>query len=252
MPLRRRVMRKKRSYTRKRRTTVRKLYKMVRRQRPEMKRVRFAHTALGQNPFSPSLSQVNFASPVSYDNGTKIAALCSSIPQGVGDSNRVGSKITLRGVHIDLIGQIKDGLTSFNTYQQLRLLLISPKRHGPLLGGAPDAQTFSQRLFTNVSGELQWAAPVDTDNFRVLYDKRVYLTWKPTVSAAQNLSYSAPSVRRFRKFVRFNKTIQWPIGSSILAQNDVYLVAISDDGESANTGSPGFVAGFVNIYYTDA
>jgi len=193
----------------------------------ETKEVRYTHSNVGSSNFST----------VSYGSGAVVAGLFGAIAQGVGQATRIGNKVVARGVRIFF------PLSAADTTNNLRIIIVSAK------GGTPIQPSLTANFVSLVlsqasSGTTQWTAPVDTNRFRVHFDRSYFLTFDPTDGSTTAVK---PRIKFMKTFVKVNRTILWDDGGNI--NNDIYMIAISD---SAAIPNPGAIGGFVNVYYKDA
>lgn len=200
----------------------------------ETKEKRYDYSAIGIDPIGGS--SVSFGS-FSYGSSTCIAQLCRGITAGTGEGARVGHKISLRGVYINLPVQCASGAETNN----VRILIIRPK--GTYTNTSIAA--LAQQIFSNnASSVTQWLQPVDTDFFDVYYDKKAFIMPKD-ISGVGSVTQ-----RFFTKFLKFKRglTMAWNEADS-QPFRDLFMVAISD---SLSVSHPGAVGGFVRLYYKDA
>lgn len=201
----------------------------------EQKEKKYDFTSVGIDPVSGS--SVSLGS-VSYGGSSIISGLCRGITTGTGEGSRVGHEITLRGVYIWLAVQCASGTETNN----FRLSVIRPK--GQI--STSSVAALAQQIFSNAgSTATQWLNPIDTDIFKIYYDKAVFI--KPSdISGVGNASQ-----RFYKTFIKFGKkglTMKWNEADS-QPFRDLYVVAISD---SAALAHPGAIAGFIRLYYKDA
>lgn len=245
---------RKRPYRRtyRRKTTTKRYVRKVVQRNLEMKKKMYLPNAVGQAPFSNGLQSVDLTQWISYGSGTHLTALVSGITNGTSDSTRIGDKIRLRGVHIDFNVYLQAGSTTYPVFSNTRVILFSPKKS--LWQGGTQVSTvagFCSKFFVNYSADSNmWCAPINTELYRVYYDKRKFFKFTPTISQAQGVSYSSPSIRRFRKFIKFNRPITWG-KDAYVCDRDVFLMIISDDAEGATSGGTYVQNGIVSVYYND-
>lgn len=210
-----------------RKKTIARVAKSVFNRYVETKEVRYTHSNVGS---------VNF-STISYGSGAVIAGLFGAISQGTGQSTRVGNKVTARGIRVYF------PLSAADTTNNLRFIVVSAK------GGTPIQPSLTASFVSLVlsqasSGTTQWSAPVDTNRFRVHYDKTFFLTFDPVDGSGTSVK---PRIKFMKFFIKCHRTIFWDDGGNI--NNDYYMIGISDSGTIPN---PGAIGGFVNVYYKDA
>lgn len=181
-------------------------------------------------------SDADFTS-VSYGTGGMVGGLCAGVANGTGEGQRIGNKITLKGVQLRMV------FTPGDQYNVLRVLLVTPKRS--FASGSTGA--FIQQLLSNTaSSATQLIAPVDTDLFKVYLDKQYWIRKLPVDGST---SSQTDQLKILKKFVKFNKKIYWDISNPTNPSQDVFLVAISDSSVAAN---PGTIMAHVRLWYTDA
>lgn len=231
MPPRRRHYRRRRAPA----TSKKVVRKVVRREimrASETKEISWGYSGAG----SPAVS---FAS-VGYGSATIATQLCAAIAQGTADYNRIGSRIYVTGLMLNLAVQNGD------TSNYFRFIVVRPKRSPVWLAGtsALSVTQWTQNLFANsASAATQWASPIDTDRYRVLYDRQVFIKQTPADGSSTSV---IPGTRFFRKFIKLRSHIQWDEQGQIT--DDIFLCAISD---SAAVSHPGAVAGFIRLYFKD-
>jgi len=192
----------------------------------ETKEARYTYSSVGG---------INFSS-VSYGSAAVVAGLFGAIAQGTGQAQRVGNSIYARGVRIYFPVQAGDNINN------LRFICVSPKQGAPIQ--PTNAQVFIQGVLSNGSiGATQWTYPVDTNRWRVHFDRTFFLNFMPVDGST---STSVARTRFLKAFVKVNRKIFWDDAGNI--NNDVYLIAISD---SAAVPNPGVIGGFVNTYFKD-
>lgn len=198
----------------------------------ELKDKYFVYSSVGIEPTTGSVT--SFAS-TGYGSASTIAALCRGISRGTNDGERVGHEISLRGVYVNFAIQNGD---SYNNY---RLMLIRPKGRYT----TTNTQGLIQSIMSGTaSSGTQWASPIDTDYYKVYWDRKINLQ---NVELASGDSPQTTFIQKFVKFPRGMK-VQWDEQDAV-PNNDVFLVAISD---SVAVAHPGAIAGFVRLYYNDA
>lgn len=211
---------------RKRKTTsVKRLTRMVKSMRPEVKEKVYQYTDVNGTSYNN----------ISYGSSTPNSLLCGGISQGVADGQRIGDKIKLIGIKVHF------AFTHANAdlYNNIRWLLIRPKTDRNSVGG-----TLTQNIFSGAaSGGTQWCSPVDTDRYRVLYDKSYNLYNRPNDGSTTT---TIQPTRFFKKFFKVRANMQWDAEGNLT--RDYILLAISD---SAASPHPGVVAGHVKLYYVD-
>lgn len=237
MARRYRRMRRRRNYSRRKARVpfgVKRYVKRALSRNVEMKLRQYTYSAVGLN--TAGGAAVNFGA-FQYGSGSSVAGLCAGVANGTGEGQRIGNSIILKGAYVNFALQPGD-----NT-NYMRILLVTPKKAADL----SSTSAFVQQLLSNTaSSGTQWLAPVDTDVFKVYFDKRFWAKFSPVDGSTAT---SVPQARFIRKFVKFNKKIRWQLSAPVLPTNDVFLVAISD---SAIGADPGAVAGSVKIWYQDA
>lgn len=201
----------------------------------ETKEITYQYNAVGIDPVIGGAA--SFAS-CSYGSGAIVAQLTRGITTGVGDGNRVGNEIELRGVYLNMAIQCASGSESNN----FRIIVIRPKGQFSTSSTA----ALVQSIFNNAgSSSTQWLNPIDTDAFKVYYDRKFWIMPKD-INATGNVSEKF--VTKFLKFGKRGIKMTWNISNS-QPFRDIWVVAISD---STAVSHPGAVAGFIKIYYKDA
>ena len=200
----------------------------------EMKEIIYQYNSIGIGPISGSA--VSFVS-IGYDAASAITQLGRGITQGTANNQRIGNRVTVKGVYIDFYCSC----ASVTEQNILRFALISPKgQYTPTSTAA-----LALQIFSNVtSGSTECMQPIDTDIFNVYFNKIKFMKPYGTYDANYINYYR---VRKFIKFPR-GKVLQWNQGNS-QPSNDLFLVGISD---SAIVSNPGVLSGFVKVYYKDA
>lgn len=181
----------------------------------------------------------NFTS-ISYGSGAGYARVCLPIAQGVGNGQRVGNSIYLRGIYINL--PIQNG----DSHNNMRLLVVTPKRDIP---DGTVAEWVQDVLSNTPSGSTQWAAPVDTDKYHVLYDKHRFVYATPQDGSSANV---VPHTFFFKKFLKINKKITWVNDVPTASERTIrdYIILLVSD--STVVPHAGCIAGFVKLYFKDA
>lgn len=200
----------------------------------ETKEKKYSYDSVGIDPIGGSAVSLG---SVSYGGSAVIAGLVRGVTAGTGEGSRLGHQLTLRGVYINLAVQCASGSETNN----FRLLVIRPKGQ---ISTTSTAALVQQVLSNATSSSTQWLNPVDTDFFKVYYDKMAFI--KPTDITGTG----SVSQRFFKKFIKFPKgmVMKWNEADS-QPFRDLYILAISD---SAAVSHPGAIAGFVRLYFKDA
>lgn len=232
MPYRRRVPRRRANVKRRpaNRVAIRRIVRQTIARNTEMKTREYLPSSVGNFPAG------NFSS-ISYGTSSIVAGLFSGIAQGIDENQRIGRKIIVKGVHIRFAIQGNDA------FNHVRLMLVSPK--GTMNYDTFASQSaFTQAIMNNTApSTTQYLSPIDTNVFNVHWD-RVYTTYPRETS--DGVFTSVPFL--IKKFIKFNKPVTWTVGNNNQAQNEVFLVGISD---SVAIGHPGVITGFVRVFYTD-
>lgn len=234
---RRRVFRKRRP-KRKVSYPIKRYVRAALRKNIEMKFRQYQWDAVGREPISNGIP--GFGS-VSYGGSSIFTSLDGGIDNGTGEGQRIGNRITIKGFQINMAVQTGDYTNYF------RMLLVSPKKQYD----KSSAANFIQELFSNkASNSYQWLQPVDTEVYKVYWDKKVDFRYLATGGTGGVTDPAAvPGTKFFKKFVKLNKKCQWTVANGYFSTSPLFLVAISDSGAVTN---PGAVAGFVKVWYTDA
>jgi len=155
----------------------------------------------------------------------------TSVPQGTTDSQRVGDKLTIRGIHI------KYQITTGDSTQLFRVLVVQWKPNTNLI--TPGVAT----LLTGVTlGTVN--APLAnyvwdyTNQWSILYDKmhRLDAVSKPNV-----INMKRVNIKYAKKVVEF-------FAAGIEGSNHVYMVMVSDSG----AGPHPTIAYQTRVLYDDA
>lgn len=177
-------------------------------------------------------------SSISYGGSAIVAGLAAGITQGVDEFQRIGRKIFIRGVRIYFTVQGNDA------FNHTRFMLVSPKHGGDYADFGGSIANFITGVMSNAaSSSTQYAYPIDTRTFHVLWDHT--LSFAPHETSAGTFT-TQPKV--LKKFIKINKSTYWTEGNNSTAQREWYLVAISD---SVAVPHPGVIAGNVKVYYKD-
>lgn len=235
MAYRKRTYKRKRMFRKKGSRSLKRVVKNVIDRTIEMKFRQFPHTLCGKSPVSP-YGDVDFSSS-SYGSSSSVSSLCAAIQNGTGEGQRIGNRVTLRGLQVNFAVQPGDNTNYY------RFCIVSPKKEYDNSSVA----NLIQQIFSNQgSSGTQYLSPIDTDVFKVYYDRRFYMTFKPLDGSTAT---TIPSTRFIKKFIKFRKAIKWQISAPILPTTDVFLVALSDSALSPNAG---IVSGFCKIWFQDA
>lgn len=240
MVYRRRTFKRKRMFRKSRKGIATKSYvRKIIRANIELKRLNMSGTGSAIGRTITNSGAGDFTS-VSYGSTAVAAGLCASILSGTGAGARIGLKIRLKGVYVNLAIQPGDD-TNY-----IRFLLVSPKPGANKIDYSSTSAFVQQCLSDYGSAASQVIAPVDTDLFKVHFDKKYYMRFVPKDG---NSGTTLASNRFLKKFIRFNRTIWWDESNSGLPTSDVFLVATSD---SAAVGNPGTQMANVDVFYTDS
>lgn len=178
----------------------------------------------------------NFGS-IGYGSSSCVATLCTAIDAGGSPTQRIGRRITLRGIKIYLPMQPGDNAN------YLRLFLVRPK--GTTQAGT-NAAFVQDVLSSEVSSTTQWAAPIDTDKYEVWFDRTMFMSFHGLNGTTAT---TIPSTKIVKKFVKINKTVEYLYDSTVSAPvREFFLVGISDSTAIAH---PGAIGGYVKLYYKD-
>lgn len=201
--------------------------------RVETKEIRFAHSAVGNTAAS-------FANP-GFGGSASVTGLFGGIAQGTGQNQRIGNRIFARGVRIFF--PIQPANFTAEYYNNLRFICVSPKG-GTAVGPFSTAAFVANVLSGGAANNIQWTLPVDTNRWRVHFDRTFFLRTLPQDGSGTS---TYPVTKFLKAFVKINRMLQWDDGNNMI--NDVYLMAISDSSAVPN---PGAIGGFVNCYFKDA
>lgn len=167
------------------------------------------------------IKNVTFSSDI--DNAGGVAELIgSNVAAGTGDSNRIGDKISLSRVYLNISFRIPNGGDHTNV---IRCILFQWKN--------PTTPTVSSILSTT----NDYNSVYDHDgrqNYKILYDKHI------------DLSYYGPAQKSYQiKIKNLARTVTYL--SSTAQKNAVYILLISDSGAVLNPN----VDYNCRSYYTD-
>lgn len=176
---------------------------------------------------------------IGYGSSSINNYLVQNIAQGYDDGQRIGNKIHLQNIRFQF------AFTAGDTVNHLRLLMLMPKTG---LDYNANVQNLAQNVTTIASSGQQWLGLVDTDRYRVLYDKKLFLEYVPDTG-------STSAVHAVTKFVsaniKINKDIEWAYSAAAAAvqpTTEVIFLCISD---SSTVSHPGAIAGNLRLYYKD-
>lgn len=185
-------------------------------------------------------SDLGLGAGISYGSGTIIRGFYGALQVGAAQNQRVGNSVRAVGVRFDVI------VTPADTTNQVRFLVLSPKRYGTRYQPS-DIANFTENVFSgHVSGATQYLAPVDTSRWKVHYDRTNLLRHVPTYGSG-GVTDVYPIPRHFKGFIRFPRKIQWDDEGEIAS--DLYMVAISDSGVPVH---PYAISGYAVAYFKDA
>lgn len=231
MVYRKKQMRKKRYVKRK---TVKAMVNRAVNSRIELKEKVWPYDAVGISPVSGVTQGFN---SIGYGTLGIVTQLARSIANGTNDGERIGHRITIKGVQLKLVLQAA-GTTEPNNF---RIVVYRPKG---TYSTSTTAAMLQQLLSNNGGTSTQYAQTVDTDFALVYMDKLMYL---PLYDAGGVAFVKSVKLNRFIKFPRGLK-IEWSEANGN-PNRDIFIALLSDSGASAN---PGAIAGFVKVWYTDA
>ena len=153
------------------------------------------------------------------------------IGQGVSDDTRIGDQLTAKGVRLALTFQCTD------TFNDFRILMVTARKQGIRYQPSSVASFVQNLLSGAVSAGTQWVAAVDTERFKVYYDKILHLK-RSAIDGSS--STTIPESQSVIKTVKLNKKIKFDEEGQIT--NDLYLIMLSDSGAVSH---PGAIAGYV-------
>lgn len=178
---------------------------------------------------------------VGYGSSAQALQVCRTfITQGTNDTDRIGNELYLKSLVFRFTAEPGD------TYNNLRLLFVMSK--GDVPASATVAQLIADIFGGATSSATQWDSLINTEKYRVLYDKSVFLEKFPTDG---NSSSVHPRAKYLTGKIKINQKIRWMYdGEStlVLPFRDIICVAISD---SAAVPNPGFVSGAMRLRWTD-
>lgn len=192
----------------------------------EMKEKTIRHTTLGVNSCGYGASAVT-------------AYMANQITVGDGDTYRNGNQIFLSRI------QYQFAMAAGDTTNYLRLLFVMPKK---AYNYGSTVSQLVEEVLDAASSNTQWLGLVDTDRYRVLHDKKLFLEYIADTG-------STAAVHAVGKIIQgsieVNKKIQWAYSAAAGVEcpvTDVIMIAISD---SAAVSHPGAVAGNLKMFYRD-
>lgn len=169
-----------------------------------------------------------------YGAASACASLVAGITAGTGSGQRIGRQIFVRGVQVSFMMQPGD------SYNNIRFVLVRPRGQADLTNNA----VFVQQVLSGVSSSgTQWANPVDTDIYQVLWDRMFTMRKLPLDG---NSSNTVNQNKLIRKYIKINQKFTFDTSASNL--RDLWLIGISD---SAAIAHPGAIAGFVKVWFKD-
>lgn len=177
---------------------------------------------------------------IGYGNSSVVGILSRGIIEGTNYQERIGRKIIVKALRIWLAFQPGD------SHNYLRLLVVRPKGQVNLTN---NANFVAQVLTDSAGGSTQWLEPVDTEKFKVYFDKTMYLRFQPLNGSTTD---TTPTTKIVRKTIKLSVPLVW--GAQLASAEDdpyrnLYIVGVSD---SAAIPHPGAIAGNVRVYYKDA
>lgn len=209
----------------------------------EMKDREFLFTSVGYNDVTTIAESFT---NIGYGNNSKICRLAAGLGQGIGGSDYVGIKFNIKGVHLHFA--IGDPLLSTFASPAIRFIIFRPKGHSMPTAWSSNASFIQQLLSNTPSSGSQYLANIDTDAFKVYWQKTVYIPIHYNPASAGSVSYTPKIVNKFLKFPGSGLNVAWDEATSGLT-NDVYIAAISSIGVAPFVN---VIAGTVKLYYTDA
>lgn len=175
---------------------------------------------------------------VSYGGTAATFALGRNVLQGTTSSSRVGTKIRVLGLSFYFLLQQGSG-----NFDDVRILVYTPYKGA--LTGANRAANVSDLLSTYSGSTTQYLMPVNTDKFKVYYDRVFRLEQH---AADGSTSASVPGMKVVRKHINIMRNLTYNYDEST-PQNDFYITMISNSAVAPN---PGAVAGYIKYWWKDA
>jgi len=206
----------------------------------ELKEKIWSFGAVGYN--NPTTTTESFTG-IGYGTLSKICRFGAALAQGYADGEYTGNEFRIKGIHVRF--SIGDPLLSTYATPAIRFIMFRPISQSPNWNTNGD---FIKQLLSNTnSGGTQYLGPVDTDFFKVYWDKTMFIPIHYNPVSAGSVSYTPKILNKFLKFPGKGFKVQWDQTGFDTSQ-DVYLAAISSIGANPYVN---VIAGQVKMYYTD-
>ncbi len=179
----------------------------------------------------------------SWGSGAQVIGCFGDMARGTEDGQRVGDLVFCKSIYLRMAIEVETGNLSAN-YNNCRIVVVTPKSYSGTRYQPNDTQNFVRSVFYNQNDVRQYCAPIDTDRWKVLYDKTKFLQKLPVDGVTSAI---APQTWYVNKFIKVNAPIRYDTAQNVT--NDIYIIAVSDSNGAPNAGA---VAGFVKCYYKDA
>lgn len=179
---------------------------------------------------------INASVPVSFTSG--YTQVLSNIPQGVGDSQRIGDTAMPTSLELKF-NTVAANADIWNTW---RVLVIRWKANDSAYSVA------ASKIFQNTGSVATPLSAFNHDNrsqFEVLYDSGSFIT-----NGLSTLPTSNYAVSRNVRLKLAKKPIQFVTGTTVQETNSLYLVAITDDNP-ASLNHPQ-LTWYYRLNYTDS
>lgn len=151
--------------------------------------------------------------------GTNLTLL-TDVTQGTSDLQRVGDKLTIRGMRIRFTFSVADN------YNIIRMILFQWIPSNNLLGPVPGYVLSATYLSTSRATE----APYTHD-----YKSQMIILWDKTINLALNQSNQAKYINKKVKLKFAKKRINFVAGTTA-ASNHIFLLLVSDSGAVPHPG----------------
>lgn len=163
-------------------------------------------------------------SSFSYDSGVGICNLMTNIAQGSGLNQRIGNDVRLHRLRGTLF------IAPGDNYNCVRVLIVASKG----LQVSSTTSTFTQQVFSGITGAAQVAAPVDELSFDVLFDKKIVPFFRP-IDGNSSATVGVPEVVNFDVNLG-NRLVTYNQGATGNSGKPVWLILVSDSAAVAHAG----------------
>lgn len=178
-------------------------------------------------------------SSIGYGSASSVLYMANQIASGSADGQRVGNKILIQNIRFQF------AIMPGDTTNWFRLIFVIPKTG---VDYNATVTNVAENVLGLASSATQWMGLIDTDRYRVLYDKMIFLEYVPDAGSSAAVHGQG---KILKGNIKLNKEIEYAYSSAsaaTYATNDVLMLAISDSGAVSH---PGAVAGNLRIYYKD-